>query len=107
MHSGYFCGHVPEERLELSHLAIHDFESCASTIPPLRHFYFIVYTALILFVTYILLAYAECDHSLVESLLTVRHLRGQADSTTPAFIIVLFTFYYIDIIQVFYLYPEW
>jgi hypothetical protein len=27
---------VPEERLELSHLSIHDFESCASTIPPLR-----------------------------------------------------------------------
>jgi hypothetical protein len=23
--------YVPEERLELSHLAIHDFESCAST----------------------------------------------------------------------------
>ncbi len=29
---------VPEERLELSHLAILDFESSASTIPPLRHF---------------------------------------------------------------------
>ena len=28
---------VPEEGLEPSHLAIHDFESCASTIPPLRH----------------------------------------------------------------------
>ena len=27
---------VPEERLELSRLATHDFESCVSTIPPLR-----------------------------------------------------------------------
>ena len=30
---------VPEERLELSHLAIRDFESRVSTIPPLRLFY--------------------------------------------------------------------
>lgn len=27
---------VPEEGLEPSHLSIHDFESCASAIPPLR-----------------------------------------------------------------------
>ena len=27
---------MPEERLELSRLATHDFESCVSTIPPLR-----------------------------------------------------------------------
>ena len=27
---------MPKEGLEPSHLAIHDFESCASTIPPLR-----------------------------------------------------------------------
>ncbi|MDB5238156.1 MAG: hypothetical protein JWM46_426 [Candidatus Kaiserbacteria bacterium] len=27
---------VPEERLELSRVAPHDFESCAYTIPPLR-----------------------------------------------------------------------
>ncbi len=29
---------VPEEGLEPSHLAIHDFESCASAIPPLRQY---------------------------------------------------------------------
>ena len=29
---------VPEEGLEPSHLAAHDFESCASAIPPLRQF---------------------------------------------------------------------
>ena len=27
----YIMSMVPEERLELSHLAVHDFESCAST----------------------------------------------------------------------------
>ena len=32
-----FC-FVPEERLELSLVTQHDFESCASTIPPLRRF---------------------------------------------------------------------
>ncbi len=29
------CSFVGKEGLEPSHLAIHDFESCASTIPPL------------------------------------------------------------------------
>ncbi len=41
------CGHfifiVPERGLEPPHLAIRDFESRASTIPPLRHNSLIVY----------------------------------------------------------------
>ena len=64
-----FCIHVPEERLELSHPRIHDFESCASTIPPLRLILFYFYSIRTQQTLPAICTLVEWDHSLVVRLL--------------------------------------
>ena len=71
---------VPEVGLEPTPLARHDFESCASTIPPLRQY---SYTSIIYHTTYSIITLRTTVGHGLQSLLLQVFAKVQATSTPP------------------------